>query len=185
MFQMGNPPVPLCVHCQEKASHIGNIEFLKAAAMSNQALDDMNAVLPIPPILGGHIPVGDLARAMQRGHTLNHIVVNNSRIGILNTGSIQKIDAAITLTEGSDAQTVGKHLKSLTEAVAKDGGLPDEAKREVIELIETLASQIVGQRKPSVIDTLMKGIREKVSGVIALATAAAELWEAVKPLLGG
>jgi hypothetical protein len=184
MFRIGEPPVLLCLDCQHKFSQIANLDFLKQAALLNHALDEMDSVLPIPPF-SGRMPVAEIARAMQKAPTFNNISVANSQIGILNTGHIQKIDAAITLTQGSDAQVVGEHIQALTEAVAKASELDDGAKREIIELIEGVATEVVGPRKQPVITALMKDITARVNDIATLAGASYALWEAIKHIIGG
>jgi hypothetical protein len=108
--------VPLCLSYYAQWSHIQDMEFLKNAMMMNQTLDDMDMVTGIYTPRG-RIPVQALARAMQRSHTLNNFNISRSQIGVLNTGSIEKIDAAITLSKGSDAELIADHLKALTEAI--------------------------------------------------------------------
>ena len=73
MYRVGeNNEVPLCLDCFRKACEIANLEFLKAAATANQALDRMDAIIPVGPI-SARIPVAELARAMQKGSTYNNI----------------------------------------------------------------------------------------------------------------
>jgi hypothetical protein len=184
LFEWGNPPVSLCVDCQSKVSHIGNMEFLKHAAMANQALDDMVAITGFD-IFGQRMPIAELARAMQKSPTLNNIVITSSQIGVLNTGNIQKIDAAITISHGSDVHIVGENIKTFTEGLAKTEDLDDSTKREIVELIEALSTQIVGLRNRSVIAAVMTAITEKVKGVLTLSSAASTLWNAIKAVLGG
>jgi hypothetical protein len=86
--------------------------------MMNQVLDDMDMVTGFHTP-GGRLPVVALARAMQRTHTLNNFSISKSQIGVLNTGSIEKIDAAITLSKGSDVELITEQIKRLTEEVIK------------------------------------------------------------------
>lgn len=183
MYLIGDKnSIPVCLDCYEKWSHIMNMQFLQNAAMMNQALNDMDMITGFPS-QGGRMPVQALAQAMMRSHTLNNINISQSQIGVLNTGSIQRIDAAITLSKASDAEEVGIYIKRLTEAVIRSKELDAAQQTEIIELTETLAEEIVGKRKPATITAVMKAITEKVSGVAALAGAADKLWQVIKPLL--
>lgn len=174
--------MPLCLDCYSKISHIQNMIFLQNAAMMNQALDDMDMTMGFRAS-GGRMPVQALARAMQRSHTLNNIMVSHSQIGVLNTGSIERIDAAITLSKGSDVENIGSLINELTQSVIQSNELLTAQQNEIIDLTETLAQEVVGKRKPATISAVMKAITEKVSGVAALARAAENLWEAIKPHL--
>jgi hypothetical protein len=174
--------IPLCLDCFSKLSHVNHMQFLQNAAMMNRALDDLEMTTGFSSS-GGRIPVQAMAQAMQRNHTLNNIHISQSQIGILNTGSIQRIDAAITLSKGSDAEEIGFLINNLTQAVIKSTELDATQQNEIIDLTETLAEEVVGKRKPATITAVMKAITERVTGVAALAGAAEKLWQAIKPLL--
>lgn len=184
MYRMGDQAIPLCLHCFRLASDISNIEFLKAAAMSNQALDDMDAIIPVGPTTG-KIPVAELARAMQKGSTYSHIQIANSQVGLVNTGDIEKIEAAITLAQGSDAETVGQQLKLLTEAILASAEIDQETRQELVQLIQALSGEVIRERKKPVAKALLDSIREKTSGVVELAKQAGDLAEAIKQIFGG
>lgn len=180
MYDVGN--VPLCLHCAATVEHISNMHWLKNAAMMNQALSDMDMVTGIP--LGGdRIPVAAVASAMRRNPILNHIHINNSQIGVLNTGLIERVDATITLTRGTEFESVGDHLKVFTEALANSVDVEQKTREALAELVESLSDQI-NQRKRASITATMSAILEKSSQVAALAPAAEALWLAVKPHVG-
>ena len=183
MYLIGDKnDIPLCLDCCAKWSHLNDIQFLKQAAMMNQASEDMKMVTGFPSS-GGGMPVQAIARAMQRSHSLNNIHISQSQIGVLNTGSIQRIDAAITLSRGSDVEEIGSMIKGLTEALIQSNQLDAAQQKEIIDLTETLAEEVIGKRKPATITAVMKAITEKVSGVAALAGAAEKLWQVITPLM--
>lgn len=159
------------------------MRFLQNAAMMNQAMDQMDTVTGLPST-EGRLPVQALARAMQKGHTLNNFTISQSQIGVLNTGSIERIDAAITLSKGSDAELVGDEVKALTEAVIQSKELDQNDKNDILDLTETLSEEIVGKRKPATINAIMKEITEKLKNTAALAGAADKLLAAVEALFG-
>ncbi|MEP1329129.1 hypothetical protein [Pseudophaeobacter sp.] len=131
------------------------------AAMMNQSLDDIDMTAGIH-LGGGRIPVSDLARAMNRPMTNNHITISNSSVGVLNTGDLAKINAVITITEGSDAEELGRSIKDFAQAVVDTVELTKESKHEVGELLGTLSEQITGKRSKPVIESVLKGIEERV-----------------------
>jgi Zn-dependent M16 (insulinase) family peptidase len=181
-FRQGG--VPLCIECSHKLQSILNSQFIQNAAMMNQALDQMDFVTGIPS-MGGRIPVESLARAMQKAHVYNNISVTNSQVGVINTGDLAKIDAAITMTEGSDADSVGQQLKALTQAIIDSNQLTADAKKELVELIQSLSEQIVGNRKQSVSMALIKSIEERAKGINAISQLVGGLISAISRAFGG
>jgi hypothetical protein len=152
--------------------------------MMNQAMDQMDMVTGFRTP-EGRMPVQTLARAMQRSHTLNNLNISQSQIGVLNTGSVEKIDAAITLSKGSDAELIAEQLRALTEAVISSEDLNAAQKNELLDLTETLAEEVVGKRKPGTIVAVMNAVTEKLKDLAAFATSAAELWTILDPILPG
>jgi hypothetical protein len=159
------------------------MQFLQNAAMMNQAMDDMDAISGISSG-EGRIPVTAIARAMQKTHVYNNINVTNSNVGVINTGDLAKIDAAITMTEGSDVDTVGQQLKVLIQAVIDSNELNSEAKKEMAELIQSLTEQIVGSRKRSVISSLIRSIEERAKGANAIIQLVGNLAVGISQLFG-
>lgn len=176
--------LPLCLKCYSTWIHIQSVQFLQNAAMMNQAMDHMDMVTGFPST-EGRLPVQALARAMQKGHTLNNFNISQSQIGVLNTGSIERIDAAITLSKGSDAELIGEELRALTAAVIASEEIKQADKNDVLDLTETLAEEVVGKRKSATIGAVMKEITEKVKGAAALTVATEKLRAALGALLGG
>ena len=133
-----NDAIILCLECHVKASDVqyrdDQIRLQQAllnAAMLNKANDDLHAVAPWGP-RSSPIPVAAIAKVANKGTTLtNNIAINNSNVGVLNTGDLAKIDAAVTVTQGSDAEELGLVIKRLTESVVATEELTDETKKEV------------------------------------------------------
>jgi hypothetical protein len=183
-WSYGDDSPALCLHCAEKLQHILNAQFLQNAAMLNQALDDMDAAIPIGPV-GGRVPIGDLAKAMQKGSVLNNITVTNSNIGVLNTGDLTQIDSYISMTANSDAAEVGEHLRALVQAVLDSTELNSEAKGETVELLKALSQQLAGDRKKSVMMSLLKAVEDRAQGAAAIVQLASTLGLYIGKLFGG
>jgi hypothetical protein len=167
--------VPLCLDCYSKYKSLKNIEFLQNVAMMNQAMDEMDAMVPFGPS-GGRVPIKDIAKAMQKpSHVYNNINVSNSQIGVLNTGDLAKIDAVITMSGGTDVEAIGESLRALTQALIDSTEMASVQKQETLDLVNALATQVVGpksERKPSVIMAIYKSIEERTKGFAALYTLA-------------
>jgi hypothetical protein len=181
-YEVGDKHLPLCLDCYSRFSEIQNMQFLQNAVMSNLALDDMQAVTGIP-IIGGRMPTSAIARAMQRGHVLNNIQITQSQIGVLNTGSIERIDAAITLSKGSDTDLIGSIIGEFVQKIVNSTDLEASKRNELIDLTETLSEEIVGRRKPATIKAVLNAMKEKVLGVADLVNAVDKLFEAINSVI--
>jgi hypothetical protein len=167
-YTVGDPKTPLCLDCWSKLQEAHFRSFLVNAAMINQANDDLDLMIPIGPP-SARIPVAAMARAFRRGDTVyNNIHVTNSQVGMINTGDLAKIDAAITMTEGTEVDAIGRQLRELTQAVLDAGDIASEQQKDLIELIQALSDQIVSARKKSVILSLLHSIEERAKGANAI-----------------
>ena len=179
----------MCIDCEQKRLWIQSIGFLQNAALLNQSLDDMDSVFGIFGIQssGGRVPVAALANAMKGRSTLNNITVANSTIGAINTGDLARIDAVITLAKGTDAEDVGKLVQQLTQAVLDTNQLVPTAKKELLDLIQSLSEQAIdsqGQSKSSAVKALLESVEKNVTSVSALAAIVAKLSVALGKLFG-
>jgi hypothetical protein len=164
---MGENRFPLCIDCWSKLEETKFRQFLMNAALQIQAMDDMDEISRLGST-GGRIPVAAIAGAFRRGPVYNNITVTNSQVGVINTGDLAKIDAAITMTAGSDADAIGRQLRDLTQAVLDARDIGADQKKELIELIQALSEQIVSARKKPVIISLLRSIEERAKGVNAI-----------------
>ena len=115
---------------------------------------------------------------------LNNINIANSTVGLVNTGDLARIDAAITLTKSTDVELIGEQLRRLTQAILDSNGVEKAQRSEMLDLVQSLAEQIVRERKPSVVRALLKSIEDRAQGVAALVTIVDGLSKALSSLLG-
>lgn len=135
--------------------------------MLNQALDEIDVTTGM--YLGeGRIPVAALAKAMGRPVTNNNIRISNSSVGVLNTGDLAKINAVVTITEGSDAEELGRSIRDFAQAVAESVELTRESKQEIGELLSALSEQVAGRRSRPVVGSLLKELGARVQSISAL-----------------
>lgn len=140
---------PLCLDCYSKLEHITFVKFLHNAAMLNQANDDMDAVVGFGFNQKGRIPVAEIARAMSRSTQYNNINITNSNVGVINTGNLARIDAAITISKGTENEEFGARLKDLTEAILGSEEASNEAKQKMIEVAKAISDQAIASKSPS------------------------------------
>jgi|SRR5688572_29938769 hypothetical protein len=182
---------PLCVACadvaqsiEDRRQSIVDRQWLQNAAMLNLSLDEMDAAVGGICPSSGRVPVDAIARVMMGNGTLNNIHVTNSNVGLLNTGNVRKIDAAITIAQGTDADQIAHQLRQLTQAILDVKGLESSRKDSLLELVQSLSDQIVRERKQSVIMALLKSIEDRAQGLAAISTIVEGLTAAIRNLFG-
>ena len=170
----------LCVRHYLMMQQASWIEFAKIAAMLNHTESRLAAsslfrvpnyiTIPPPPSLGDTL-------------TLNNIEVKESSVGIINTGTIKRIenlDASITLLMEGEKHELAKSLKCFTQLLL-DSEIGHHTKEEIAQQTEYLSSQAQmepAQRSMGMVRSLLKGIKETVG----TASALAEAWSKLQPL---
>ena len=104
--------------------------------------------------------------------TLNNITVTNSAIGGINTGTLENLDARVTLTIGKGEDALADALREFTQAIHDTEELSSEAKNEVAEQLDFAMSQVgveAKQRTPKgLAKSALGGIRAVVTDIGAL-----------------
>jgi len=170
----------LCLQCLSIWEGIQFREWLKSSAMMNYASASMDNMLGG---LGGQsprIPVETIARAASMANTYNNINISNSNVGAVNTGNLARIDAAITMSKGTEAEEFGARLKDLTQAILADTKVSVETKQELVEVAQAISDQAIGSKRPSkiVVATLFGRLQELAGNVTMIAGAVEKLHEA-------
>jgi hypothetical protein len=167
----------------DRQQSIVDRQFIQNAAMMNMAMDDMDAAVGFSAG-GGRVPIREIALAMTGKTVLNNINITNSSVGVVNTGDLARIDAAITITKHTDVEAVGAHIQRLTQAIIDASQLDAANKREMLDLVQSLADQVIRERKSSVIKALLKSIEERAQGVAAILEIVQGLAAAVRGVFG-
>lgn len=156
--------------------------------MSNQALDDLDSVMPFAPTKG-RLPVTEIARAAARSGTYNNIHITNSNVGVVSTGDLARIDAAITISEGTEAEEFGARLKDLTDAILNDVASGAQLRQQMIEILRAISDQAVSKApSDTVTSTLIDRLKELASNSAVIAGAVEKLhaaWSSLRSVLGG
>ena len=113
---------------------------------------------------------------------MNNISISNSQIGVLNTGSIEKIDAAITLSKGTDAEIVARHINNLIDAVIQSNDIDNNEKNEIIDLAESLSDQIVRHQKIIIIKTIINAIKDRIGEIPSLYMVVNDLFSSINDM---
>jgi hypothetical protein len=147
----------------------------------NFAAAEMEAVLGTTGVIPRY-PQRQL-RVIQGGPVkLYNIQVNDSSVGVLNTGNLEMVDTAITaLKANPQTQDIAGAISKLAVAIA-NADLPKENKNEAIEILTTVATEATApepKRKSSVVKRLLSGFPT----LIQTSASAIEIWKAVEPII--
>jgi hypothetical protein len=153
--------------------------------MINQANDDIDATMGFG-LRTGRIPVAEIARAASQSRTYNNIQISNSTVGVVNTGNLARIDAAITMSKGTETEEFGARLKDLTQAILSETQISQELKQQMVEVVQAISDQAIGSKRPSdvVVTTLFGRLKELSSNVTVIAGAVEKLHQAWTNLQG-
>jgi hypothetical protein len=170
---------PLCLSCWEIYEGIQFRSWLQNSAMINHASESMDYMVPIGPP-SPRIPVEIIARAASVAKTYNNISISNSSVGVVNTGNLARIDAAITMSKGRETEEFGARLKDLTQAILADTTASKKLKQEMVEVVQAISDQAIGSKQPSstVVTTLFGRLKEMSADVSIIAGAVEKLHEA-------
>jgi hypothetical protein len=119
---------------------------------------------------------------IHKGNIMNHVKIDNSTIGILNTGTVKNINATISYFQHGDPQHA-QELKAFAEAVDQSQDLAQQNKKEVLDQLAYVTEEIrkrPEERNTSVAKAALKGIGDIVRTASSLLT----LWEKLGPWLG-
>ena len=113
---------------------------------------------------------------------LNNIRIDNSSIGILNSGNIQSIDQSVTMLDRSGESDVAIALAKLTEAVANDPGGNSVLKNQIVDILSTVGGEAEKPKEQRKIGTVRAAINELATLFGGLA-GLSQLWETYAPTL--
>jgi hypothetical protein len=173
--------IHLCLECTLKHQQLAAIEAEQIERDLNYAAAEMEAITGMPGTIPRY-PQRQI-RIIQGGSvTLYNFHVNDSSIGVLNTGNLEIVDTAISaLKANSQTQDLAGAISKLASAIA-DADLPKENKNEAIEIFSTVATEATAPRdrkKSSVVKRLLAALPT----LIQTSASAIEIWKAVEPVI--
>jgi len=184
--QCGKPAIisvdnnPLCVDCYLKFQQAMQIQDTMYVQEMNYLTDMMESTVG----LYGVLPKYKVRQPVvhQGSLTFHNIKVDQSVIGSINMGEVQRIDVAMSHIKTSGNEELVKALKEFTEAVIAETKLDAELKNQIIEQISFLTSQSAlpkEKRKSGIIKAVLSGVKNMVSTMVVLSS----LWNNLQPFL--
>lgn len=179
MFLIGDENVPLCLEC--------NLKFVQITTLQNEMLErQINYCSDFMDYTVGFGPSGP--RFPERktvnlgGVALHNIKVDNSTIGVINTGNIQTVDVAVSALTNSGNNDIATALTQLTTEVVKNTELQNDVKNQIIELLSLIASEATApkdrQRKGA-----MKALLSQLKDLLSVSSSLIQIWEKWGPTI--
>ncbi len=118
MFPVGsdNRHVLLCLDCYIRFEKVKQRQSESYERQMNYLTSQMEAVVGLPGILPRY---PERRRVIQAGAVnLNNFTISNSQIGVLNTGTIQNVDATVTVLKSGGDTALATALTELAQAIS-------------------------------------------------------------------
>jgi len=163
MYEVGGHS--LCQECFLKWQQVqqtaqnqkaATLNYLSDEISYSMGLSDKPPRLKIPQPIHQTIPIG----------TLNHIKVDNSNVGAINTGDFVTIDTNLELLFSKGQEPLAKAIAEFTSELAKSTAIQSDLKKELFEQLSFITSQLKDQTpKKSLVNPIWESVLQKVSTV--------------------
>ena len=181
MFLVGEEGsrVPLCLDCNLKlvqtvaAQNDMLVEQMNYLTDAREATSGLSGILPRIP-RRNVVQIGDI--------TLNNIKVDRSVIGVLNTGTIQTVDSAVTALRGSGEEALGSAITELSQAILSTPDVPDDVKTQMLEILSFLSTEATAPKEKRRATT-MRTLWERLASLISDVDKLIQTWDRVGPIL--
>jgi hypothetical protein len=117
-----------------------------------------------------------------RRQPVNYVQINNSTVGVLNTGTIHNLQVAMNDLLAAGQQDVAEALRAVSEAALNDSKADPTVRNDVAEQIESLAEQaaaLPAQRKVAVV----KATIARIGQLVSVLSTAKKAWELAHPII--
>jgi hypothetical protein len=172
--QCGRPAIirvsghPLCVSCNLQFQQTQELEQNRLINHKNFLLSQMEMVTGLP----GTLPRHQVTKQNIFMGNINDIKINNSVVGSVNTGYVQKLNVSLENINRAGAPELASLIKDFIESVLSSE-LSIQEKSEIVEQVDFVTSEILTpseKQKPSVLKTLFSNIKGSVSTINGLST---------------
>jgi hypothetical protein len=141
--------------------------------------DEMDDIVGIPS--KPRYPEENKTIQMNR-NVINNIKIDNSTIGVLNTGIVRQINNETTQLNQKGQNELSKAILELLQAVLMDLKNQTEAKNEVIEFLSVLSAE-ANLKKEDRRTGAMKAILQQLSHTVSTINGLSEIWTKVGPVI--
>ncbi len=171
--------IPLCLDCHLKYTQL----LATQNDMIERTINYLTSQMEASVGLRGILPRFPERKVVQTGDvTLNNIQIDNSTIGVINTGSIETVDAAVTSLRQSGDDKLSSALLELSQAVLSNNEVVNETKNQLIEILSLIATEATAPKEKRRVAT-MRILLTELSTILSGISSLGELWDRIKPIL--
>jgi len=171
MYMVGpeDRQVPLCLDCYIRWQNVMLQQQEMYERQINYLTSEMESVVGMPGILPRFPERRPIIHT--GGITLNNIHVSNSEVGVLNTGTIENVDATVTVLKTEGNMELAEAVTALSEAVIKSREIADNDKNKILELLSSLSEEALApkeKRKTAVAKILLSELSDMLGGITTI-----------------
>lgn len=181
MYLIGpEPGLPVCLNCYSLIQQNQQRQQDMLTDQMNYLSDSINATVwfEVSPRFPTRRPVIVSGGTVQN----NHIAINNSQIGILNTGNIQNLNQTIDTLYWISRKDLAENVQKFSQTIMDESSLTSDQKNEVLESLNVLIKELLEKpenRKKSLANSLIRWI----TGVVWTTADSLTIWQILQPLL--
>jgi hypothetical protein len=172
----------LCLSCRSRFLQDSLAVDAALARMLNFATSQVELSLGMSPGSGGRVNVPP-APVMHTGPVnLQNINISDSVVGAINTGTVARLDVALTDIKATGDQSDLADALGRFAQVVIDSDLPATQKNELVEQVDFIAEEAKAppeRRRGGVLKAALASIRDVASTVTAFGGA----WDQLRPLV--
>lgn len=180
IYQVGPEKIPLCLHCYALMQQSMERKDEAIKEEINYLQDSIDAMFGFST--GPRYPTK--RPVLLSGGTVNHnhIAINNSQVGIINTGNIDNLNQTIDSLYAASQKELAENVKNFSNVILAEKSLTDDQKTQVLESLDVITKELFQKpenRRKTVADTLF----DKISKTVQLAANALAIWQGLQPML--
>jgi len=175
----------LCVDCNLKYEHARILEFFRLASEYNRTSASLHRSLGV----GGFqyqlpritVPSGSTV-------AMTNIHIQGDLLGVLNTGTIQKVDNSVTVIRNEGHEELATRVAEFVEAVDQANDMPKDVKEQVVELLSVVTTEVAApatERRGAGMLAILANIATLVGTGTTIAIQWEPLWAMLKSIFGG
>ena len=133
--------------------------------------------IPQPPTIG-------------EGLTLNNIQISHSTVGLINTGTIKRVehlDASVTTFSQTGKEELSQALREFVQLLV-DSDISPDLREEIAQQLEFLTAEVQAdpiQQRPAICKSLLDGVQRTIEKIPVLVEAWTSLQGLLEKHLGG
>jgi len=184
MFLVGpdDKRTPLCLECNLKFVQLTVAQNEMYERQINYLTDQMEVTVGLPGLFP-RFPVRRPPQTVQTGDiTLNNIKVDRSVVGVLNTGTIETVDSAVTALHQSGDDQLSAAIQELTQAVVNNNEVVAETKNKILEILSVVATEATAPKERRRL-TVIRALLHELAGLMGGAAALGAVWDRIRPIL--